>query len=613
LKNHNIIIFSSIDWRLHRQIHHQLTDSFVNSGNRVLFVENTGVRSPQIKDFKRILDRFRFRSKSTHGFVELEGELTIYSPIFIPYPYNRIAIFLNTFVIFMAIRKWVDGAYFSNSIVISFLPTPVVQNVIKKIKPMLAVYYCADDMSRPLTNPTKLQKTEKKMFLNSDVVLTTSNCLYEYASLYSKYVYMCPAGVNTEKFAYIESRAIPTDISHLQKTIIGYVGAISDVFDQGLIACLAESLPNSTILLIGSKYTNTATLDVYSNIIFLGERSHEDLANYIQIFDVGLIPYVVNKFTDSVYSCKLNEYLALGIPVVTTNMREMRFFSKKHPEVILIGSDSNDFIKKTAQVLSDKRAKSRPERERRIAISRENTWDSRFSDIVQAIEERLESKGQKTENWTKSLINFYSKRRIKLFRKFIIISAFYLMIFYTPLIWYLGENLIIRDIPKQSDAIVVFSGTGESGYNDAAYQSRAIDASELYKKGFTDKIFLSSGRMQTISEVEMIKLFLVSKGVPKYSIFSIEDYPNSTYKNIKMVEKILNVNNIKSILLITSPYHARRSAMTWEKNAQNIEVLIPEVSSTPKKGLKWSVSIKNIRVILYEYLAIVHNWLVGRI
>jgi uncharacterized SAM-binding protein YcdF (DUF218 family) len=294
-------------------------------------------------------------------------------------------------------------------------------------------------------------------------------------------------------------------------------------------------------------------------------------------------------------------------------MREMRFFSKKHPEVILIGSDSNDFIKKTAQVLSDKRAKSRPERERRIAISRENTWDSRFSDIVQAIEERLESKGQKTENWTKSLINFYRKRRIKLFRKFIIISVFYLMIFYTPLIWYLGDNLIIRDIPKQSDAIVVFSGTGESGYNDASYQSRAIDASELYKKGFTDKIFLTSGRIQTISEVEMIKLFLVSKGVPEYSIFSIEDYPNSTYKNIKMLEKILNVNNIKSILLITSPYHARRSAMTWEKNAQNIEVLIPEVSSTPKKGLKWSVSIKNIRVILYEYLAIVHNWLVGRI
>ncbi len=79
MKNHNIIFFSSIDWNQHRKIHHQLTDSFVNSGNRVLFIEKTGVRSPQIKDFNRILDRFRFRSKSAHGFVKLEEQLSNYN------------------------------------------------------------------------------------------------------------------------------------------------------------------------------------------------------------------------------------------------------------------------------------------------------------------------------------------------------------------------------------------------------------------------------------------------------------------------------------------------------------------------------------------------------
>ena len=83
LNNYDIIIFSSIDWSLHHQIHHQLTHSLINSGNRVLFVENTGVRSPKFKDFGRILDRFRFRAESTHGFRELRDKLTIYSPIFI--------------------------------------------------------------------------------------------------------------------------------------------------------------------------------------------------------------------------------------------------------------------------------------------------------------------------------------------------------------------------------------------------------------------------------------------------------------------------------------------------------------------------------------------------
>ncbi|MBT7558397.1 DUF218 domain-containing protein [Candidatus Woesearchaeota archaeon] len=613
LNNYDIIIFSSIDWSLHHQIHHQLTHSLINSGNRVLFVENTGVRSPKFKDFGRILDRFRFRAESTHGFRELRDKLTIYSPIFIPYPYNSVAVLLNTFVISRSIRRWMDSTHFSRIIIISFLPTPVIHKVAKKLYPVLTVYYCADNMSRSLTNPIKLQKSEKKIFFDSDIVLTTSNSLYDYASSFSKYVYMCPAGVDEEKFTYITSHVMPTDIEHLKKPIIGYVGTIGDVFDQRLVVRIAKSLPDATILLIGPKYTDTTILDAYSNIIFLGSRPHENIADYLQSFDVGLIPYVVNQFTDSVYSCKLNEYLAMGVPVVTTNMRETRLFSKKHLGVIFIGKDSDDFLKKTTQILSDKHAKSSAERERRIAVSRENTWDSRFSDIVLVIEERLESKSQEIENWKKNLIDFYSKGKVKLLRKLIVVFIPYLIIFYTPLMWYLGENLIIRDALKQSDAIVVFSGTGESGYNDATYQSRAVDAIQLYKKGYTDKIFLSSGRVQTISEVEIIKLFLVSKGVPRSSIFVLERYPDSTYQNVKMVEERLNTHNIKSILLITSPYHSRRSAMTWEKNSQNIEIIIPEVVSTPTKKVEWSTSTKNMRVILYEYLAIAHNWLVGRI
>ena len=135
-----------------------------------------------------------------------------------------------------------DSANFSSPIIISFLPTPVIQKVVKKMHPVLTVYYCADNMSRSLTNPIKLQKSEKKTFIDSDIVLTTSNSLYDYASLFSKYVYMCPSGVDEEKFAYIESRTMPTDITHLKKPIIGYVGTIGDVFDQRLVACLAKSL-----------------------------------------------------------------------------------------------------------------------------------------------------------------------------------------------------------------------------------------------------------------------------------------------------------------------------------------------------------------------------------
>ena len=52
ISNRNIIIFSSIDWSAQWQIHHHLAKSFTDSGNRVLFVENTGVRTLRLNDFE---------------------------------------------------------------------------------------------------------------------------------------------------------------------------------------------------------------------------------------------------------------------------------------------------------------------------------------------------------------------------------------------------------------------------------------------------------------------------------------------------------------------------------------------------------------------------------
>ena len=138
--NNNFIIFSSINWSTHWQIHHQLVNSIIDSGGKVLFVENTGVRSPKVKDFKRIIDRIRSRMRSVHGFKgEMKG-LTIYTPLFIPYPYSRLAIFFNIFFISRAINKWSKVVNFYRPVCLSFLPTPTVQKVIKGIDSSLVVY-----------------------------------------------------------------------------------------------------------------------------------------------------------------------------------------------------------------------------------------------------------------------------------------------------------------------------------------------------------------------------------------------------------------------------------------------------------------------------------------
>ena len=607
------IIFSSIDWSTHWQIHHQLVNSIVLSGDKVLFVENTGVRSPQIKDFGRILERVKARLSSIHGFKDVESSVTVFTPVFIPYPYNKLSIFLNTLLISRSIRRWIKVVKFYEPICISFLPTPAVQEIIRNIDPSLKIYYCADDMSRSLSNPRKLNKYENRFFKDVDLVFTTSHKMYKKALQVSDSVYNVPAGIDSSKFPPKNALTIPSDIGEIARPIIGYIGAISDVFDKELTIKLANSMPSINIVLVGPKFTNIDTLKNIKNITILGERPHDLMPNYINNFDIALIPYIVNEAADSVYSCKLNEYLSLGKIVLSTNLQEIRIFNKQYNCPINIGVNTEDFIQKAKELVETLTEDTEENRTQRIKIAKENTWDERFSKISAVINDSLESKLSHNNNWKDILIDKYKRSNYLFVSKLSFIFVFYLLIFHSPLFWFMGEQLVVKDLPQKSDAIVVFSGDGEVSYQNLSYQKRALDAVGLFNKGYADKIFLSSGRSQTIDDVEIIKLYLTSRGVPKSSINILSKYPNSTYQNVKMVKKSLDKYNVNSIIFLTAPYHSLRSLLLWKENAPEINLVTPDLRGSSSKDAQWGVELDKIKVILYEYAAILHNWVLGRI
>jgi len=613
MKRSAIIIFSSINWTEHYQLHHQLTQSLLKEGCDVLFVENTGVRSPQIKDFGRIVDRVKARLRSIHGFKDVDTGVTVFTPVFIPYPYNKLSILLNTFLISKSIKGWIKAAKFYEPICISFLPTPTVQGIIKAIEPSLKIYYCADDMSRSLANPGKLKKYENRFFKDVDLVFTTSHKMYKKALQFSDSVYNVPAGIDSSKFPPKNALTIPSDIGEIARPIIGYIGAISDVFDKELIIKLANSLPSVNIVLVGPKYTNITTLRNIKNILLLGERPHDLMPNYINSFDIVLIPYIVNEATDSVYSCKLNEYLSLGKIVLSTNLQEIKIFNEKNNHLINIGINAEDFIQKAKKLVETLTEDTEENRTMRIKIAKENTWDERFSKIDTAISGSLKLKSNNKNNWKEILIDKYKRSNYFLINRLSLFLVFNFLIFYSPLFWFMGEQLIIKDLPKKSDAIVVFSGDGEVDYRNSSYQKRALDAVKLYNDGYANRIFLSSGRMQAIADVELIKLYLTSKGVPKSSINMLNKYPNSTYQNVKMVKKSLDKNNVNSIIFLTAPRHSLRSLLLWKENAPEISLTTPDLRNFLSKDVQWGVELDEMKVILYEYAAILHNWIAGRL
>ena len=65
--------------------------------------------------------------------------------------------------------------------------------------------------------------------------------------------------------------------------------------------------------------------------------------------------------------------------------------------------------------------------------------------------------------------------------------------------------------------------------------------------------------------------------------------------------------NLKEIIFLTSPYHTLRSKLIWKKNFPEINIIIPELNDTPKKEIQWGLNYNMLKIVIYEYLAIIYN------
>jgi uncharacterized SAM-binding protein YcdF (DUF218 family) len=201
----------------------------------------------------------------------------------------------------------------------------------------------------------------------------------------------------------------------------------------------------------------------------------------------------------------------------------------------------------------------------------------------------------------------YSARRRWILGGAAAIALAYVLVFHTPMVWFAGHELVMREQPVRADAIVVFSGNGESTYINEGYQRRAQDAARYYKAGYAPLLVISSGIEQTFAEVEIIRALLLSQGVPREAMQIVDKYPSTTRQNVEIVRDVLRQRGARSALLITAPYHSRRASMIWKKSAPEINVVTIPVVDTPPVRPQWTATIDQIRAISYEYLAIIYN------
>jgi uncharacterized SAM-binding protein YcdF (DUF218 family)/glycosyltransferase involved in cell wall biosynthesis len=607
LRDHNVLCISSLDWSEHWQIHQELMSRLAAEGNRVLYIENTGVRAPRVADLSRVRRRVSNWWHSTKGFREVRENLFVYSPLFLPFPYSRVAGWVNRVLLFRALQRWMHATDFTRPIVFTFLPTPLARAIIAQVAPAAVIYYCADDFASSSPAARRVSASEAQLIKDADLVFTTSERLRERAAALGGRVHRFPSGVNFDAFDRVRhgDGPPPEDLAHLQRPVIGYIGALHQWLDQPLLAKLAARLPDASFALVGPPYSDVSRLRECSNVHLLGERPHDEVPNYVKAFDVGLVPYRLSDYTNSVYPVKLNEYLAMGIPVVATDLPEIRRFNAEHGDVIAVAPDAEDFA---AAIVNALRPTSGDLLERRVETARRNSWNERLAAMSRVIDEVLAEKRARGESWDRRLTRLYRAARRRTVQGVVAVVAAYLLVFETPFVFWTAAPLKIAAPPQPADAVVVFAGgVGESGQAGGGYQERVAAAVDLYRARFAPAVIFSSGFRFVFHEAEIMRDLAVANGVPPQAIV-LEQSATNTHENVLFTAAILRQNGWRRILLVSSPYHMRRALLTWRRAAPDVTVIPTPVEHSLFYLHERGPTLDQVRGIGQEYAAIVVYW-----
>lgn len=205
------------------------------------------------------------------------------------------------------------------------------------------------------------------------------------------------------------------------------------------------------------------------------------------------------------------------------------------------------------------------------------------------------------------------KKRVVKF-SLIFLILFFVWIFAAP---FIADFLIIEKPLEKADAIFVFSGS-------SVYIERTRKAAELFKRGVSNKIFLtddgerggwSRAEQRNPPFVELAKNELVKQGVPAENIEILQPVVSATFDEANVLSETVKAKNLNSVLLVTSGYHTRRAFSICEKvlRENNLETEIGIVSSeaginTPSTE-KWWLSPKGWYFVGGEYLKSVGYWM----
>jgi glycosyltransferase involved in cell wall biosynthesis len=355
--------------------------------NRVLWVNSTGNRNPtaSVRDLRRAWKKVR---QYFRGCRPVAKNISVFSPLVIPFHGNRVARWLNRHVLRWSLRRACRKLDFQNPITWTFVPSSA--DVVGSLGERLVIYHCVDEFSKFTgTDETAILEMERRLMNKADMVVVSSSRLYETKHRYNPNTFLVTHGVDVAHFrnACLPAIEAPSECAELTRPVIGFFGLIADWVDLDVVRYLASARPEWSFLLIGEVQTDTSALRDMSNVHLLGRRSYQSLPGYCSAFDVAILPFVVNELTVAANPLKLREYLAAGLPVVATPLPEVL----KLNALVRTAETPGEFLNQIEALLNE--GKRGPDPAVSVLMERES-WDQKVEELSGMIT-GLDSDGQR--------------------------------------------------------------------------------------------------------------------------------------------------------------------------------------------------------------------------
>jgi len=251
------------------------------------------------------------------------------------------------------------------------------------LRPDISIYYSRDNLMAVPYFSKHGRKMEPALMAGSSLVCANSEYLADLARAHNPNSFYVGQGCDLSLFD--PSRGvpeIPADLAAIKRPVIGYIGAIlSYRLDLPLLTGLCRSKPEWSFVFVGKEDDAFAASELHRmpNVHFLGLKKEDQLPSYLAHFDVAMNPQSINGMTEGNYPRKIDEYLAMGKPVVATATKTMSMFR----EHVYMGTTSEEYVDLIARALRENSAERAL---RRTEFARGHTWENSVAAIAAAVE-----------------------------------------------------------------------------------------------------------------------------------------------------------------------------------------------------------------------------------